>query len=472
MVSRHLIVKFYLWFLLALTLTVIAVAGTFALLSDDEFRHHTDAGAISRAKPVRDLVQGMLDAGLSPRAITRLLAPLLEELSASMTLLSEKGEPLEISRPEGLPPERFFLPTTAEVEGVLRDGPRVWKDWRHRVGVALPLRLPRGERGVFLGTMHIGFRRHGGPPYRILGGLGAVLALGWLLCWPLAAYLARPLKRLAAAADSLGEGRLDTRINLKRKDEIGRLADRFNAMAGNLQKLMAGHKQLLADVSHELRSPLARLRVALELARREGGSGAAPYLDQMENQTEALDGLIGELLAHSRLEVMPYDLRLEPLLPGALAGEALAALEPEARNRRISFSLEDRAGVEEFLGDRQLLRRALTNGLSNALAYAPEGSTVQLELARETGNLAFRIADEGPGVPPEMLEKIFQPFFRADSARSRATGGVGLGLAIVRRSMEAHGGGAQAEAGAGGRGFVLTLWLPGRAPEGEEPARG
>ena len=152
--------------------------------------------------------------------------------------------------------------------------------------------------------------------------------------------------------------------------------------------------------------------------------------------------------------------------------ERLAALEPEARSRKISISLEDRAGVEEFLGDRQSLRRALTNGLSNALAYAPEGSTVRLELVREKGNLAFRISDEGPGVPPEMLEKIFQPFFRADSARSRTTGGVGLGLAIARRSMEAHGGGAQAEAGARGRGLVLTLWLPWRAPEGEEPARG
>ena len=94
MVSRHLIVKFYLWFLLALTLTVIAVAGAFALLSDEEFRHHSNAGAISRAKPVRDLVQGMLDTGVSPHAIPGLLAPLLEEISASMTLLSEKGEPL------------------------------------------------------------------------------------------------------------------------------------------------------------------------------------------------------------------------------------------------------------------------------------------------------------------------------------------------------------------------------------------
>lgn len=463
MVSRHLIVKFYLWFLLALTLTVMGAAGAVVLVTGDRWERDLDRWVATRAEPVRDLVHGYLAAGFSAQELTDLVGRVTGDLAVTLAIVSRDGKILGISRPPGLPAGAAPLPSAQQVRTALRRGPQANRDWRRGLEVWLPIRLGDGSDALFFGVSHPGLD-HSHPPYRLLGVLGAVLILAWVLCWPLAAYLARPLRRMASAADALGEGRLDTRIELNRKDEIGRLAERFNAMAANLERLLNSHKQLLADISHELRSPLARMRVALELARREAGGAAEPYFDQMERQSEALDDLIGQLLAHARLEANPHVLSPEPLDPAALAAEAIATFRQEARDGQVTLTLRDEAGAGNILADRQLLRRALVNGLSNGVAHAPPGSTVLVTLEMQGQNLAFRIADGGPGVAPAMLEPIFEPFFRADSARSRATGGVGLGLAIARRAMEAHGGGGRAESGEGQTGFVLTLWLPLRTP--------
>jgi signal transduction histidine kinase len=138
----------------------------------------------------------------------------------------------------------------------------------------------------------------------------------------------------------------------------------------------------------------------------------------------------------------------------------MANLANEAADHRVSLDLSNQAGEVEILADRPLLRRALVNGLGNGITHAPPGSALLVTLEREGELLVIRIADQGPGVIPEMQEQIFQPFFRVDSARSKEKGGFGLGLAITRRAMEAHGGGAVAETPKEGQGFVLKLWLP------------
>jgi two-component system sensor histidine kinase CpxA len=327
-------------------------------------------------------------------------------------------------------------------------------------GAALPIDLPNGERGaMFVVVKHADWRadRH---PLRLWGGLALILGVVWLLSWPLAAHLTRPLRRLADAAERLGSGDLTIRSDLRRRDEIGRLAERFNRMADNLQRLVLGHKQLLSDVSHELRTPLARLRVALELARKEAGPAAMPYLERVEGQAEAMDELIGELLAFARLDASPDAFQPEPVDPRALLEEAARAHRAEAEARRIALSLHSEGAPASVPADRARLARALGNLLRNAIAHGPEGSTLHLTAGVEGTRLVFRVRDEGPGVPPEQRESIFQPFYRTDTARNRASGGVGLGLAIARRCMEAQGGGAYAEAGQGGVGLSVALWLP------------
>jgi two-component system sensor histidine kinase CpxA len=231
-------------------------------------------------------------------------------------------------------------------------------------------------------------------------------------------------------------------------------------MADSVERLLAGHKQLLGDISHEFRTPLARLRVALELARREAGSGAAAYLDTMEKQTEAIDGMIEELLTYSRLDSTPYQLRAEPLQVAALIEQAAAEHQPELEAGGITIDTAGPQAEGGVTGDRRLIERALSNVLRNAIAHAPRGSAVRLQGLRGGGRVTFAVSDAGPGVAADMLDRIFEPFVKTSVARSRASGGVGLGLAIARRCMQAHGGGAYAEPAREGTGLTVTLWLP------------
>jgi len=173
-----------------------------------------------------------------------------------------------------------------------------------------------------------------------------------------------------------------------------------------------------------------------------------------------MEDLIGELLTLARQDAAPDTLQAAPIDPRALLGEVAQAHRSEAEGRRIAFSLHGGDAPASFPADRARLTRALGNLVRNAIAHGPEGSTVHLTAGVEDERLCFRVRDEGPGVAPEQRESIFQPFFRTDTARNRATGGVGLGLAIARRCMEAQGGGAFAEAGPEGVGLAVVLWLP------------
>jgi two-component system sensor histidine kinase CpxA len=389
--------------------------------------------------------------------------PHLAEQGVALTVAREDGSPHLRIVPPRVPPESAPAPDAGVVAEILSRGEKV--EWRRGGGLSagLPIRLPSGERAVFyVSGRHARWGEREG--WRALPGLALILGVAWLLCWPLASHLANPLRRLAATADALGRGDLSARIALRRRDEIGTLARRFNAMAENLQRLVARHKQLLADISHELRSPLARMRVALELARAEGGPSAAPYLDTMGRQADALEGLIEELLAYSRLDATPQEPAREQFRVQALLEEVMAAHAAQADAKRIRIDSAVEGALEPLWAERRLLARALGNVLGNALAHAPEGSAISIRASAEPGAVLLAVRDEGPGVEPALLERIFEPFVRADAARGRESGGVGLGLAIARRALEAHGGAAWAENNPGRRGLTVKLWLP--APEG------
>jgi two-component system sensor histidine kinase CpxA len=267
-----------------------------------------------------------------------------------------------------------------------------------------------------------------------------------LVCYLLAWSLTSPVTRLRKAAQSLAAGDLTARAGAPlrgRRDELAELMRDFDRMAERIEGLMEAQSRLLKDVSHELRSPLARLGVALELARQRAPVEAESALNRIELEAERLNQLIQRLLTISRLEagddgIHKTSVGLRELVEHIARD---AEYETPARGCQVYARPEDNYLV---LADPDLLRSAIENVVRNAIRYTAEGTTVEIRLERETAgereDIVVRVLDSGPGVPPQDLEKIFQPFYRLDDARNRQTGGAGLGLSIADRAVRLHGG--------------------------------
>lgn len=274
----------------------------------------------------------------------------------------------------------------------------------------------------------------------------------------LARSLTRPIADLQRAAQALAAGDLQTQVSAAtraRGDELGRLGAAFDSMARDLRALVDARERLLRDVSHELRSPLARMRLAIGLARRPNADLRA-QLERLDTEIGRLDRLIGALLDVSRLEAGPTSLRREPLDLAALMQALLAdaRFEAEARGCSITYAGPDALAFE---GDPHWLGAAVENVLRNALRHAPEGSTIDVSLAEAAGRPRIDIRDRGPGVPEAALARIFEPFYRVDTPRPAGDNGTGLGLAIAARVVRAHGG--QIGAANAEPGLCVTLEL-------------
>jgi two-component system OmpR family sensor kinase len=306
-------------------------------------------------------------------------------------------------------------------------------------------------------------RYHVLPVYTFRIQLGMALLASLLFSAGLAWYLTRPVRYLRQASQNLAEGELDTRVTPligRRRDEIADLGRDFDHMAARLQTSVTAQMRLLHDVSHELRSPLARLRVAIGLARQQPNKMAAA-LDRIERESERLAELVGQVLTLSRLEAgvsgAPEEyVDLTQLLDSVVED---ARFEAESSGRRVSL---DAAGEVIVKARAELLRRALENVIRNAVKYTAAGTTVEVCMRRrdERKSVTVSICDRGPGVPASELETVFKPFFRVDSTDTSDTGGgYGLGLAIAKRAVEAHAGRIHAENRAGG-GLCIEISLP------------
>lgn len=262
-----------------------------------------------------------------------------------------------------------------------------------------------------------------------------ILAAVALVCWLLAVSIASPLRALARAVDRFGRGDLSVRLKSQRNDEIGDLSRSFDRMAERIGTLMMGERRLLQDVSHELRSPLARLSLAAELVRTAQDRDAA--VDRMAREIDRLSDLVGTLVEVTRAEGDPSATRLEPLRLGELLREVIADCHIDADARGCGINVSDEAEAT-LRADRELLRRAVENVVRNAIRYTPEGATVDVRTERAGESVRISVRDSGPGVPEELLPRIFQPFFRVDDSRDSSTGGVGLGLAIAYRAVSVH----------------------------------
>jgi two-component system sensor histidine kinase CpxA len=312
----------------------------------------------------------------------------------------------------------------------------------------LILELPPGRRGFF-GPFDIPL-------------LAIAVILSGLVCYLLSWSVTSPVTRLRMAVQGLGAGDLSARTGAPvggRRDELTELMRDFDRMAERIEGLMDSQSRLLKDVSHELRSPLARLSVALGLARQRAASGVDPEvvpeleiaLNRIEMEADRLNALIQRLLTISRLESGTDGLHKTQFSLRELVEQVAhdAEYETPGRGCRVTSSGNTPAAVaDEFLveADPDLLRSAVENAVRNATRYTAEGTTVEVRLERQqtaNGNgdeIVIRVLDSGPGVPDEALSKILEPFYRLDDARNRQTGGAGLGLSIADRAVRLHGG--------------------------------
>ncbi|HKR31936.1 MAG TPA: ATP-binding protein [Terriglobales bacterium] len=294
----------------------------------------------------------------------------------------------------------------------------------------------------------------------ILKRLTLAIIISGLICALLARYLTRPITRLRTAAQRIAAGNLKARAGKgsAQLDEVGQLVKDFDYMAERLELLIGAQQRLISDVSHELRSPLTRLKLALDLARGETHNDLSPTLDRIEREAERLSGLVGMLLTLSRLEAgesMPQTSMVQ--LPDLLA-EIAADVEIEAQSRGCSIALErmQECAVE---GNQELLRSAFENVVRNAIRYTEPGTSVRISTKCESSDVRILVQDHGPGVPESELDNLFKPFYRVDTSRERRTGGVGLGLAIAERSIKLHNGKIRAGNLKGG-GFQIEICLP------------
>ena len=356
-----------------------------------------------------------------------------------------------------MPHDGFIFPAPP----MQRDS-RASSDGKHRYTVVLG--LPPGPRVFF------------GPRGLPVPGLIIAIISSGLVCFFLSWYMTKPIVRLRTAARRLAAGDLTARTGApasKRRDEVAGLMRDFDAMAERIETLLKAQSRLLNDISHELRSPLARLNVALGLARQRTSPESAEMLDRIELEASRLNEMIGRILTLARLEDGE---QLVPQTPVPLDELVLSVVEDaefEAQARRCHVHASVADGDWSVPGNASLLHSAVENVVRNAIRYTQEGTAVEVELSaadRPGGREAvLRVSDAGPGVPADALQKLFEPFYRLDDARGRQTGGVGLGLAITERAVRFHGGKVAASNRPGG-GLVVEIRLPLLSGSGVRPS--
>ncbi|MET0556012.1 MAG: HAMP domain-containing sensor histidine kinase [Vicinamibacteria bacterium] len=291
---------------------------------------------------------------------------------------------------------------------------------------------------------------------RGLAFLGVVWVVLALVSAPLARAIARPLEHLSETARRFGAGDLTARARLDRRDEIGTLARTFDETADRVSRLLAGQRELLANVSHELRTPLARIRVSLALAA-EAPADAARHLAGIEEDAAELERLVADLLTSSRLDAGgTLALQRAPTDPGALLDAAAARFRRQHPGRTLQVSRE---AVPLVPAEAGLLARVVDNVLDNAAKYSEPDTAVVLALGPADGGAAITVRDRGIGIAADDRPRVFEPFFRGERSRARDTGGAGLGLALSKQIVDAHGGRIAIDSRPG-EGTTVTVWLP------------
>ena len=263
-----------------------------------------------------------------------------------------------------------------------------------------------------------------------------------LMCYLLSIYLTKPLRSLSLAAKSIATGQLNTRVGQFKghyRDEIAELSHEFDRMAETIEEMIQSKERLLQDISHELRSPLARLQIAIELGRTKSNNMAIQEFSRMEEECIRLNSLIGEILDYARLNQALYPLKRTKVDVPKLIQHIVddANFEFGQTKTRVQLKTINKCNL---LVDEPLIHRAIENILRNALRYSPNKALVKIDVSLNSAkdNLIIEIIDKGPGIPEDQIEKIFNPFYRVDTSRTKKTGGFGLGLSIAQQALQLH----------------------------------
>lgn len=377
-----------------------------------------------------------------PAAVAHWLRSLRRENDRPILLFDEQGK-LPFGQRQAPLLERHIENHTLQ-QGIQRIGRS-----RYMVIAELGERPPR----YFLATVVNLERAHRLPQW---ARIAIAVLISGLVSLGLAALLTRPIRRLRLAAQRMAEGDLGVRVGGKGKDEVAELARDFDVMAERLREMLDSQKRLLSDVSHELRSPLARLRVALELLEKNHDRATA--LRRIGKEADELEGLVSNLLSLARLESGQSILERKQVSLKQILNNVVndADFEAGARGRQVTLRAE-----EDFLleGDPVLLRAAVENVVRNAIRHTREQTTVQVHLDADDNGALIRVCDQGEGVPDTELSRMFEAFTRIGEARDRHSGGFGLGLSITGQVMAAHGGSVSAANRSGG-GLCVSLHFP------------
>lgn len=304
---------------------------------------------------------------------------------------------------------------------------------------------------------------HGMPIWlRVVTVISVTGGLTWLLSW----YLIGPLNKLTQASHRFGSGDLTVRLPEfnQRNDEVGRLGQAFNGMAEHLESSIGAQQRLLGDVSHELRSPLTRLQLALSLANKVDGKPKelAKYFDRFKIEINRLDDMIAQALQLSRIENQLQQMNLQPVNLNELISNIIDDAEYVLKEKLLTVNFDNPVSIS-ITADAQLLASAIENLFNNAIRYSPQSANIDISLNLTQGIVIFSISDQGRGVATEQLQKIFKPFYRTVQARDRESGGTGLGLAIANRAVESHKGRIFAQAANTNNkysGLKVTIELP------------
>jgi signal transduction histidine kinase len=274
--------------------------------------------------------------------------------------------------------------------------------------------------------------------------------------------LTRPIRELTRAAHAISQGDLSQRVSVRSQDELGELAEAFNKMSSELSRSVNTRKQMTADIAHELRTPLSLILGHAE-AVHDGVLPPTPEnFEIIREEAARLEQLVNDLRTLSLADAGELSITLQIVEPEKLLNEVAALYQYRTQAKNITLQLEIAAPLPTLEVDPGRMTQVLTNILDNALRHTPEGGRIVLSAHRSGDQVELAIQDSGPGVPAGMLERIFERFYRTDSARQRADGGSGLGLAIAKSIVLAHNGQVSAESEPG-QGLKIRIRLPGRA---------
>jgi signal transduction histidine kinase len=465
---RSLFLKIFISFWLTMALTISVLTLMARISNTESFPERASRG------PVREGLTLYSDAAVriyereGLQALDEFIRRSLNEAGTEVFLFDGDGKPLAGGAADG-----NIVNVVHDLQEHPQEPPRAFSLFAgvSRTSWGRVVVSPSGKHYIFAARFS---QRGGTPPFFTASRIAVSILIAGLVCYLLGLYLTSPLKKLQSTVKALAEGNLEVRVSpelAKRRDELAELGREFDHMAEQIAALISSQKRLLADISHELRSPLARLAVALELARKNSNSKAIAALDRIEQEAERVNKLVGQLLAITRLEsgaerVPPETVALEELVQQVIDD---ADFEAKPQHKEVRPVELEQCRVR---GSSELLRSAIENVIRNAIRYTAPDTDVEVWLRWRLDTAVLTVRDHGPGVPEAELERIFEPFYRISEARERTSGGVGLGLSIAERTVKLHGGSIRADNVPGGLQITMELPLaPMPAPAPQVPEK-